>query len=303
MAHQFVSEVLKVSDEPPHGPTFQRVCAERGIDARAAGAVALSEEAERLLRRVRRLLALAESDNEHEAELAAAQAQELLTRHHLSLGGAPVPDDLAARAAALGARQLGEPKSRHFQYEQAVAALLCDHFFVQVIWVGAFCARTLKRGQVLEVCGRHEDLEVAEYVYHFLTAQLDRSWAARQRAARVSGLRERLSFFLGVVRGFHQKLDAQRAARLASDALTGGAEGSAEGGAAGTARALLDLSDREAREHLARRHPHTRLRRGAGWSPSEGYHAGLTEGQGLTLHKGLREGPAGGARLGLEHKR
>src|SRR4051812_43490555 len=45
MAHQFVDEVLQIRDEPPHGPTFQRVCAERGIDARAAGspeAVAVS---------------------------------------------------------------------------------------------------------------------------------------------------------------------------------------------------------------------------------------------------------------------
>jgi len=37
MAHQYVDEVLGVVDETPHGPTFQRVCAERGIDAKATG--------------------------------------------------------------------------------------------------------------------------------------------------------------------------------------------------------------------------------------------------------------------------
>ncbi|MBA3461850.1 MAG: SprT-like domain-containing protein, partial [Deltaproteobacteria bacterium] len=37
LAHQFVDEVLKIHDEASHGPTFQKVCAERGIDARAAG--------------------------------------------------------------------------------------------------------------------------------------------------------------------------------------------------------------------------------------------------------------------------
>jgi hypothetical protein len=38
MAHQYVDEVLREHGEPPHGPTFQRVCADRAIDARAAGA-------------------------------------------------------------------------------------------------------------------------------------------------------------------------------------------------------------------------------------------------------------------------
>ncbi len=37
MAHQFVCEVLGKSDETAHGPAFAKVCAERGIDARAAG--------------------------------------------------------------------------------------------------------------------------------------------------------------------------------------------------------------------------------------------------------------------------
>ena len=46
MAHQFVDEVLGVRDESAHGETFQRVCAERGIDARAAGAPVPADRAE-----------------------------------------------------------------------------------------------------------------------------------------------------------------------------------------------------------------------------------------------------------------
>src|SRR3954470_17425332 len=38
MAHQFVDEVLRIRGETAHGDTFRRVCAERGIDHRAAGA-------------------------------------------------------------------------------------------------------------------------------------------------------------------------------------------------------------------------------------------------------------------------
>src|SRR6185295_3632611 len=66
MAHQFVEEVLGVRHEPPHGETFRRVCAERGIDARAAGTPAASShagpgDADRVLERIRKLLALAGS--------------------------------------------------------------------------------------------------------------------------------------------------------------------------------------------------------------------------------------------------
>src|SRR5688572_13926699 len=43
MAHQFVDEVLGVF-ESAHGPAFRRVCAERGIDARASGAPAADGE-------------------------------------------------------------------------------------------------------------------------------------------------------------------------------------------------------------------------------------------------------------------
>src|SRR5882757_5956539 len=45
MAHQYVDEVLRVRDEPAHGPQFRRICQERGIDARAAGAPTGSEQA------------------------------------------------------------------------------------------------------------------------------------------------------------------------------------------------------------------------------------------------------------------
>lgn len=295
MAHQYVSEVLKITHEPPHGPTFRAVCEARGIDAQGRVKVELSEEAARLLRRIERLLALAESDNEHEATLAAAQAQALITQHHLSVGGAPLPDDLSARAAALGARQLGAPKRRHFEYEHAVAHLLKDHFFVRCIWVSGFCARALKRGRVLEVCGRHEDLEISEYVYHFLMAQLERSWASHARKTGLSGARERLSYCLGVVQGFHHKLNAQREELLR-------AEGAARPPKEGSARALLALTGREVESFLNRRYPHTRSRSGGGWRPSGGYAAGVSEGRALTLHKGVQVGPSQGARLALEQK-
>ncbi|HUR26731.1 MAG TPA: DUF2786 domain-containing protein, partial [Planctomycetota bacterium] len=108
MAHQYVEEILGVTTEPAHGPTFQRVCAERGIDGRAAGAPIPSAddvEGERALEKIRKLLALAGSANEHEAEIAMRRAHELMLRHNIE----------QARNSTTGAyevRQLGEPQKR-----------------------------------------------------------------------------------------------------------------------------------------------------------------------------------------------
>ena len=79
MAHQFVHEVLGVHDESAHGPAFRRVCQERGIDARAAGLPDPADPAEtHVLERIAKLLALAESANEHEASAAMSAAQRLM---------------------------------------------------------------------------------------------------------------------------------------------------------------------------------------------------------------------------------
>jgi len=78
MAHQYVDEVLGVHDEHPHGDTFRQLCAALGIDDRAAGPPALAAGApaapDRVLARVRKLLALAASSNQHEAESAMQRA-------------------------------------------------------------------------------------------------------------------------------------------------------------------------------------------------------------------------------------
>ena len=73
MAHQYVDEVLGITDETPHGPAFRQVCERIGADPRAAGRPAADEEPA-AIRKVRKLLALAQSANRNEAEAAARAA-------------------------------------------------------------------------------------------------------------------------------------------------------------------------------------------------------------------------------------
>ena len=92
MAHQYVDEVIGMTDETAHGPTFREVCAERGIDGRAAGVPVDGTEGSharsRVVGRIQKLLALAESPEQNEAEAAMRAARRLLLKHNLSLAEA-----------------------------------------------------------------------------------------------------------------------------------------------------------------------------------------------------------------------
>ena len=210
MAHQFVDEVLGVRGESPHGPTFQRVCAERGIDARAAGAPVAStiEIEDRALDKIRKLLALAGSSNQHEAEIAMRRAHELMLRHNI--------EQTAQHAQHAGAhppyevRHLGTPSRRANPVEADIVGLLSECFFVEVIRIAIYLPHEGRHAQVYEVMGTRANVEMAAHVFQFLLATADRLWRENRRDARVRSGRDRLAYQSGVIRGFRDKLLAER---------------------------------------------------------------------------------------------
>ena len=290
MAHQYLSEVLQIEDESAHGPTFRRVCKERGIIASAQGTLQKDPEVERLFAKVNKLLALAESDNSHEAEQAAQSAQRLLIKHHIKLGQTLYNLEELSRQAAIESmqfRQLGEPKSRHYQYEYSIAQLLSEHFFVSVIWVNGYSVSTETKGRVLEICGRAEDLEVASYVYDFIYNHLKLAWKSYRVKAAAKGLRQRLSFCLGLVQGFISQFERQSAVETAETLE------------------LIHIGQSLTQAFIASRYPKTRTSSSSGWSPTGDYHSGYQEGSSLTLKRGIKsEGKSKETRrLGFENPR
>ncbi len=205
MAHQFVDEVLGVRDESAHGETFQRVCAERGIDAKAAGAPVASDhgDLDKVLDRIRKLLALAGSPNQHEAEMAMRRAHELMLRHNI--------EESAARAERnFEVRYLGDPTKRRTRVETDIAVLLDDAFFVKVIRIPVYLPATGTRGSVYEISGTRANAEMAAHVWAFLLATADRLWRDNRSDGRVRSGRDRLSYQSGVIRGFRDKLVTER---------------------------------------------------------------------------------------------
>lgn len=268
-AHQYVDEVLG-GDTTAHGTRFQEVCRLRGIDARARARAtdgagegeAPGETSERLriVARVQKLLALAESSNQHEAELAAATAQRIMLKYNLELQHAPSPDH-----EPCGYLWLGTPTGRVQAHERALAMLLSEHFFVQVIWVGAYRPLEAKRGSVLEVCGRPENLAMAEYVHTFVLRTIERLWQEHKRSAKLRSDRDRRNFLTGAVRGLDKKLRAQRA----------GAE--REG--------LVWVGDADVDSYYRRRHPRIVNVSSRGSAHRSGYAEGESAGKSIVLSR------------------
>ena len=276
MAHQFVDEVLHVVGEPPHGPTFRRVCAERGIDGRAAGspcaaapvdpnAPGADPGVDRVLDRIRKLLALAGSPNQHEAEIAMRKAHELMLRHNVEATAARVEQSYEVR-------HLGDPGKRGNRVESDIAGLLLEFFFVKVIRVPIFVPRLGKAGAVYEIAGTRANVEMASHVYAFLLATSERLWSENRHDTRVRNGRDRLAYQSGVINGFREKLLSER-----KDLKQTG---------------LVWVGDSELDRFYHARHPRITTRRHS--VQLNGAHAaGREAGRNVVLHKPVENGPSG----------
>jgi uncharacterized protein DUF2786/SprT-like family protein len=210
MAHQYVHEILRVTDETAHGDAFRAVCTEHGFDARAAGApvpsTATIADVDRVLDRIRKRLALAGSPNQHEAETAMRKAHELMLRYNI--------DAVAAAGASADrsycVRHLGDPTKRITRVEAEIAALLAEFFFVKVIQIPVYVPHLGKRGTQFEVSGTRANVEMAAHVHAFLLATAERLWQANRSDARVRSGRDRLVYQSGVIGGFRDKLAGER---------------------------------------------------------------------------------------------
>lgn len=258
-AHQYVDEVLGIRDESAHGPTFRRVCADRGIDARAAGVIEGPAEArdvdvERVLRRVEKLLALAERSSGPEAEAAANAAQRLMLEHNVAALGRP---------RRYVVRSLGQPTARMHAHEKLLGVVLSKHYFVDVIIVRAWMHDAARMGSVIEVAGASENVEMAEWVHAFLLGTAERIWRDEARRRRLPP-KERLPFFAGFMMGVADTLG--RSAKAAQE------------------RGLVWVGDADLSEFVHKRHP--RVRRGRiGGTLRDGHNAGREAGQDVVITK------------------
>lgn len=294
MAHQIVNEVYGVQEL--HGPHFKRACARLGVADWAASATGalpddipswkdkrLSEDEERLLKRVEKLLSLAASANEHEAALAMQRVRQLYAKYNI--------ERLEGHRDSPSVYCLITRKKRRVEStDSMIFSILTEHFFIKAIYTDLYDAQDCCSYKAVELLGTRENVMMAEYVYYFLRTQSRLLWNDFKARSKKTGARAKRSYIMGLLAGFREKLTNDT--RVTEEALTN------EQRPLEACRDLLKMGDKQLDLFLGYRHPRLSSRR---WGSSTGdrssYDAGVADGGNITINKGLSRSDGNRGRL------
>ncbi len=263
MAHQYADE-FGPDSETSHGPHFAHACQLMGLPdwAQAASGElpndipdwrkgALTDEENRLLDRANKLLALAQSDNEHEAKLAMQRVRELYAKYNL--------EQIATRKEAKFVSTVLSFKSKRIEGWQSLILVILDrHFFVRTISFSQFDPVDLIQYKAAEILGKKENVLMAEYVYHFLERTVSSLWEKhRKETPTLQGLpsstlrSEKRHFMIGVLVGFRELLDKTNSYQNLDRSEKECVE-------------LVALADTELTDFYRRKYPRTATKKGGG---------------------------------------
>lgn len=207
MAHQYATEVLGCTEKGHNHPLFLEACHLIRANPKASGSYpplhervfhSQNSEKDTIMIRVKKLLALSESKNRHEAELAMKKAHDLIYKYNLDL----ISKNQDREYVSIF---LGKPRLRHFREEYHLAALLTEHYFVEGIWTMAYVISKGKMGRVFEITGISKNVKIASYVHDFINNYIERAWKTYNQKKHMNRYRK-TDFAVGIIDGFSSKL-------------------------------------------------------------------------------------------------
>lgn len=212
LAHYFTYIEFRgtLPDAGAHGAEFQHVCdmyrlpagvRAATMDVRAENDAIEGElKSEEVIAKIKKLMSLAESDNENEAALATLRANELMVKHNLDVIAALGDDSRDVEYCV----KLILPYKRSSPRMAAIAQIL-QEFFV--------CPVHTSEG--LEVTGTRANVDNAEYIAAYLNRELDRLW----KQARTNGKRKlrQKAFMTALARSYRDKMQVSRSHLPVSD--------------------------------------------------------------------------------------
>ena len=283
VAHQFAHEVLRAQREPPHGPKFLKACNLLRANPKTSGRYkplherifqGSSRSEDKIMVRIRKLMALAQSQNEHEAEAAVAKAHQLIAKYNLTLLARGEHRDFVSVF-------VGKAALRHFREKYALARLLTDFYFVYGIWVPAYVMGKGRMGSVLEISGTVQNIKIAHYVYDFVRLFINSRWHEYNEDKRFNRYRK-TDFAMGVIQGFRSKLKSQ----------------SERKSTAGDKGALIEIEDPLLKKYAAYKYPRTFSVKGKALRhDSNVLKDGISVGKKLVISRGITEKTSNGRLL------
>jgi len=290
MAHQYETDILK--SNTGHGPSFKHACKKLGVHpsfVKASGNISsdmldltrtLAPEAERMIKKVEKLLSLATSDNEHEAQQASKKANNLIQKYNL--------DRLKPRSHGSSDKVtyavITHKKKRIESIQKSILAILRDFYFVDTVTCKFYDAQDLNSYQSMVLLGTQENLQAAEYVYHYLYRTGKTLWSDN-RVKFGYTRKDKVSFDMGFTNGIRRTL------KKAQSQVAVAGEGSKA--MAVTFKALTAAVRQKNQTEVTRLFP--KLRRSSYGSHFRGaaYNNGYQNGKSTLIKKGIHNKKAG----------
>ncbi len=263
-----------------HGPEFRSICKEFNWGREvylAKETLSLNDikehnssdgesflEKERIFRKIEKLFNLALSPNEYEAKLAMEKAQELIDSfflHSFSLGDAPSfresERDVIMRRIFWAPRRnvLGD-----------ALALVLREFNVRPVHNRSSSL------YFLEITGEKFQVEMAHYVADFLQGEFQRRWEGARHKLRLSGIRAKNSYILGLAKGLANKKKSSTSEYLKKNFDKN------------TELSLVKISQSFLDDALNLVYPNLSKTSSGRRTDASAYHAGQEDGKNINLH-------------------
>jgi len=283
IAHQICSEIFQDIREG-HGGKFVKACNTLGLQENFRHSKGdLPERIDRpkkenishkIIEKIRKLLALAESSNDHEARLAMETAGRLLKKYNIQTVEKETEKNYVYAI-------INRKKKRIEGYQRRIIQILTQFFYVRALCSSLYDPLNNQTYKTFEIFGKKENVEIAEYCYHFLEQKLSFLWQCRHRDFKGNKRFAKKSYYFGLLQGFHDTLLEQEG--ITRKSRQSGVVPSL------TSSELILANDRELDMFIKERYPRLTKRSGTGsMILKDVFDTGVDAGRDMVFHRALR---------------
>lgn len=282
MAHQYVCEFYGSADS--HGKYFKKACSKLGVHPAFIKSGInypqklqlfkgeLPADAQKLLQRVEKLMALGQSSNVAEAQSATKKANYLLNKYNLERTNSQNDDP------DIKYLTICHKKKRIQSIQRAILSILGNYYHVNCITSNTYHVQDDTVYKSIVLVGKNASLKIAEYVYCFLLDMSQTLWQdfkCKNNARR----KEKISFEMGFIAGIehNHKMMSEDASLPVNKHSTLPAK---------TIQSLLKTSRRENQKELSRLFPKLKsVKFGRHQASSRAFKDGLKNGRNTRINK------------------
>lgn len=236
---------------------------------------------DRILDRIKKLLALAGNNPSKEEALAAmAKAQAMMLEHKIELADIPDDDPEKHEEPILEEVDIGG-NTRTVTWRRSLHMVICEAHFCKAV-----CLPGTTRKQVV---GKRSHIQLVTYLYNYLVREIDRLFVEYCRRGGFLRRPDQRSFAFGVIAELGQRFRDERA-RMTTPAAGATSSYNQQSMTAERCQALIVVEDKAVAQAFKRHFPHTRKGSSSTIRNSEAYHAGRQAGKSITIRPGVGSG-------------